>query len=504
MNGLRLIACGLCLALLMATLPANSEANKLSPQLRAALDSLAPDQMIDVVVHLSDRLDGSNLDAADTSLVSALRAHAGRSQASILRWLRTYQTDGRVTNVTPFWIFNGLSLSASPGVLRELSRRDDVASVTLDEITFAPNRPTSSSDAAPTGDNLLAIGAPQAWARGITGKGVVVAVLDSGVDITHPELAARWRGGSNSWFDPYNEHPEAPFDPLGHGTQTLGVILAGDASGMSLGIAPDAQWIAARVFNDRGRATVSAVHKALQWVIDPDGDPDTDDAPDVVNNSWSLVNPKCDLEYTDDLRALREAGILPVFAAGLRGSVSPANTSQAFSVGALADANTISRDSPAGPSICDESLVFPQVVAPGEDIRTTDRFGYYTTLKGTSFAAAHVSGALALLLEADATLTPDEQAAILTETAVDLGEPGADNRFGYGRIDIARALDRVLGPDPAHPSTPWQPEQPVSIDPPAPQSTHAGSALTQLALICVAVIVVVGLVIAWRGARSNR
>ena len=77
------------------------------------------------------------------------------------------------------------------------------------------------------------------------------------------------------------------------------------------------------------------------------------------------------------------------------------------------------------------------------------RFGLYATLEGTSLAAAHVSGALALLLSAAPTLTADEQETILTQTAVDLGDPGPDNQFGYGRINVAAAIDRVRATHPA-------------------------------------------------------
>ncbi|MEK7785796.1 MAG: S8 family serine peptidase [Chloroflexota bacterium] len=308
----------------------------------------------------------------------------------------------------------------------------------------------ATSASAPLAPNLKIIGVEEAWAHGITGQGIVVALLDSGVDMAHPELAARWRGGSNSWFDPYGEHPEGPVDFNGHGTQMLGVILGGDESGESIGIAPDAQWIAARVFDDRGRATTEAIHQALKWVLDPDGDPATDDTPHVLNNSWSAIGTLCNPEFDGDLRALRAAGILPVFAAGAGGPVSPADSPEAFAVGALAvDGESVYFDSAFGPSICGgQEAIYPQVSAPGEAILTTDLFGLYSTLDGTSLAAAHASGALALMLSARPSLTADEQETVLQETAVDLGQPGPDNEFGYGRINIAAAVDSASAPDP--------------------------------------------------------
>jgi subtilisin family serine protease len=338
------------------------------------------------------------------------------------------------------WIDNALVVSVSPAIILDLAQRSDVARIQLDESVPMPIA-QADSNRAPT--NLAAIGAPAVWQRGITGQGVVVAVLDSGVDLLNADLAAKWRGGANSWFDPYGEH-DTPVDLSGHGTQVLGVILGGDDHGTPIGVAPGARWIAARIFNDRGRATTSAIHRALQWVLDPDGNPATDDAPQVVNNSWSAANPGCTADFAADLRALRAAGILPVFAAGTNQAVSPANQPEAFAVGAVADDAALLADSAHGPSSClAAGEVYPQLVAPGDNIHTTNHYGAFTTAAGTSLAAAHVSGALALVLSVKPKLSADEQARLLTTTAVDLGEPGPDNAFGHGRLDVAALLDRA-------------------------------------------------------------
>lgn len=315
---------------------------------------------------------------------------------------------------------------------------------TLWRVLFALTLLPQTITAAPS-PNLSLIGAPTVWARGFTGQGVVVAILDSGADVTHPELAARWRGGLNSWFDPYHEHSQ-PVDLTGHGTQMLGVIVGGAASGTPIGVAPDAQWIAARIFDDRGRATTAAIHAALQWVLDPDGNPNTADAPHVLNASWSGEDIRCNLEFAADLQALRHAGILPVFAAGTR-PLSPATLPTAFPVGAIDNVEQLYFDSARGPSPCaTPEDYFPRLVAPGVNIHTTDKFGLYTEVEGTSVAAAHVAGALALLLSARPGLSAAEQAEILQAAAADLGAVGPDQIFGYGRLDVARAVDRALNP----------------------------------------------------------
>jgi hypothetical protein len=125
--------------------------------------------------------------------------------------------------------------------------------------------------------NIAAVQAPEVWALGHTGKGVVVASMDTGVDLAHPDLRRIWRGGANSWFDPHGEEA-APYDALGHGTQAMGIIVGGSG----LGVAPDARWLAVKLYNADGRARMSDIHLAFQWLMDPDGDPATVDAPDIV------------------------------------------------------------------------------------------------------------------------------------------------------------------------------------------------------------------------------
>jgi len=283
------------------------------------------------------------------------------------------------------------------------------------------------------------------WASGFTGRGVVVASLDSGVDAYHPDLGPRWRGGTDSWFDPYGQHPDMPVDMTGHGTATMGVILGGDAGGTTIGMAPGATWIAARIFNDAGTASTTAVHLAFQWVLDPDGNPATDDAPDVLNNSWAAGTIGCSLEFQPDLQAVMAAGILPVFAAGNQGpaagsSVSPANLPEALAVGSVNASGVVDATSSRGPSACGEaSTTYPELVAPGVGIVSADRYGLYQVATGTSMAAPHVAGALALLLSAHPGLTTAQQAAALEASAVDLGPAGADNSYGFGRIDVLAA-----------------------------------------------------------------
>jgi len=425
----------------------------LSPAVQAILASLGPADMTTVVVTLRPRADltavrGSNRAARLQDTIRALRATADSSQAPIRARLRTQSARGTVARTAPLWVVNGISVTATADVIRELATRADVASIAADEIAVVPA-------AGPAEPNLVTVGAPALWDLGQTGQGVVVATLDSGVDMSHPDLASRWRGGTNSWFDPYGQHPTTPTDLSGHGTATTGVIVGGDAGGTSIGMAPGARWIAAKIFNDQGGATATAIHQAFQWVLDPDHDPSTADAPQVVNASWSIgAGPGCDLSFQPDVRALVAAGILPVFAAGNYGSggstsASPANYPESLAVGALNGNGLVLSASSRGPSTCGgRSGVFPDVVAPGVDILTTDRYGLYQVASGTSVSAPHAAGALALLLGAFPGLPVERQRTALLGTAIDLGPSGPDMAYGYGRLDVLAAYQWVVaGPD---------------------------------------------------------
>lgn len=441
------------LAALAALAPAASAA-ELDRDLEAALAAAAPDDRLAVIVRLADRAEvrapaGGDRRHRRRALVEALHARARASHPPLLRHLEARGATG----LASLWTAHAVAASIRPAAVRELARRPEVASIRLDGALVAP--------AAALGTwNVSAVGAPRVWAGGHVGRGAVIALLDSGADLAHADLAASFRGGPGAWFDPYGEHAD-PFDATGHGTQALGVAVGGDRAGVSLGVAPGARWIAARIFDDQGRSSYSAVHRAFAWALDPDGAPETDDAPDVVNGSFWIgaqVNACLD-EFAEDLALLREAEIAAVFAAGNSGpsprtSVSPANDPAVISVGALGRTLFPAGFSSRGPSACG-GAPYPTLVAPGTDVLTTDlTFGGavpdgYASASGTSVAAPHVAGAIALLRGAWPELPVATIRAALVASAIDCGTPGPDPACGAGRVDVARAFHvtaRWVGP----------------------------------------------------------
>ncbi len=454
-----------------------AQAGVIAPELGRAMAARGTHADTPVIVRFAEPLDQQPLvvidrSARDNRLLLALKARAERNRAAVEPFLAV-QGAARVRDL---WIINGLAATLPAVAVKQLAGQAGVDRIDPDSFvqggrsqrTPAPrtaragaapaavaSAPAAFADAAVAvthatpGWNIAAIRAPEVWALGHTGKGVVVAAMDTGVDLAHPDLQRQWRGGANSWFDPHGEEA-TPYDALGHGTQAMGIVIGGSA----LGVAPDARWIAVRLYNADGRARMSDIHLAFQWLMDPDGDPATLDAPDIVNASWALTGRgagACILEFSDDIRALRSVGIAVVFAAGNDGpspgtSNSPGNNPGALSVGAVDRQLNVARQASRGPSACD-GAVFPRLAAPGANVRTTDLshggLPSYATVSGSSLAAPHVAGVLALLAGAFPKASVADLEDALVRGARDLGDAGADNTYGNGLADALAAF-RIL------------------------------------------------------------
>jgi subtilisin family serine protease len=378
-------------------------------------------------------------------MVADLKAQARDRQQALVALLRR---QGVRAPITALWGINALATDLPARLIDTVAAQPGVVRISVD-MPLSLNAVAAPPVTAEPRWNLQDLRVEHVWDQGFWGDGVVVAIMDSGVDVNHPDLAGRWRGATGGWFDPYGQYA-FPVDADGHGTQALSLILGGDASGYTIGLAPGARWIAARLFDDQGRSSLSAIHQAFQWLLDPDGNPATDDVPDVVNNSWGFSNTinQCYQEFADDIRLLREAGVSVVFSAGNYGplsesSISPANNPGVTSVGSVDQFQDIDTFSSRGPGACDGG-VFPKLVAPGSLVYVADRLPTaYNVVSGTSFAAPHVAGAIALLKSAYPMATVSQIETALYDSADDLAAPGADSDTGYGRINVAAAYDHL-------------------------------------------------------------
>jgi serine protease AprX len=417
------------------------------PALQAALQAAEPQEEIRVIVEFTPRVDLQSLRNMPRPqrrelMATEMKAAAEHDQ----RGVRSLLQSRGVKGTRHLWMINSLAVKAPAKVIQELAAHPEVLSLRIDRKITAAEILLQSFP--PPEANINTINANDLWVQGNFGQGAVVAVMDTGADVNHPDLAGTWRGGTNSWLDPYGVHA-VPFDSDGHGTAVLGIMVGGGAGGTTIGAAPGAKWIAAKMFDDTGNTFDSVIHQVFQWFLDPDGNPATDDAPDVVNASWGFQNLAglCVNTFQPDITALNAAGIAVVFAAGNTGpgaatSISPANNVGAIAVGSVDGVNVIDPTSARGPSTCD-GRIYPDVVAPGDSIKTTDLtfggFPFYVRGTGTSFSAPHASGMLALLRSAFPNATLAQLKSALTGSAANLGTAGPDNTYGNGLVDAAAA-----------------------------------------------------------------
>lgn len=422
-------------------------AGEIDPDLAGRLAREIPTRHLPVIVQLAKQPDIEALARRASSspvaqrggrLLEQLKAFATPLQAPLLKELEQRKAE----KIQPLVTVNAVAALLTPPDIKALAAREDVARIRYDLGLLAPSRrmvadpckperptprqrlpkhcgrdpaPLPAETAAafdparPVSASLAALQVPAAWQAGHTGKGVTVAVVDTGVDAQHADLAASFRGGTTDWFDPHAEH-QRPMDRHGHGTQIAGLVLGRGANGQTVGVAPQAKWIAARIYSDRNVGRLSHLHRVMAWLLDPDGNASTADTPQVVLNAWGFGDRigECSTEFALDLALLRAAGVHMVFAAGNGGpadgtSVSPANNAGVLAVGATNGQGELASFSSRGKSACD-ARPYPDAVAPGELVRTTDlsagRVPTSTVVSGTSYAAALAAGELALLVQA--------------------------------------------------------------------------------------------------------
>jgi bacillopeptidase F len=340
----------------------------------------------------------------------------------------------------------------------QLSVNSNQLSVNSNQLSTTSLQSPISNSPATAEWNIIQINADDVWTQhGITGTGVLVASIDSGVQYNHPALVNQYAGNTGSGFDHSFHWYDAttagaagtPYDDNGHGTHTMGTIAGGDGPGPfadDIGVAPGANWISVKAFSAAGTGLTGDIHAAFEWILAPcpagvqPGNPGCDPAkaPAVVNNSWGNDNGAY-TEFLADVQALRAAGIWPEFSAGNNGSGagtigSPGSFAESFATGATDSNDLIASFSSRGPSPLTNEIK-PDVVAPGVGVRSSVPGGGYNSFNGTSMASPHSTGLAALMLSAAPNLDLDAIENIMRDTAVDLGPPGPDMDYGYGRID---------------------------------------------------------------------
>ncbi|MFD4835062.1 S8 family serine peptidase [Streptomyces uncialis] len=288
------------------------------------------------------------------------------------------------------------------------------------------------------------VGAPAAWQAGYDGTGVRIAVLDTGIDATHPDLADRLIAERN-----FSDEPDAQ-DRLGHGTHVASIALGTGArsGGRNKGVAPGARLLSGKVLNDRGLSPDSMILAGMEWAAEQGAD--------IVNMSLGLLDtPGVEPQEALVDKLSEERGILFTASAGnagAHGPTSPSTAAAALAVGAVDDGDALAEFSGVGRP-ADGGVIKPDMTGPGVGIvaAASSRMGGggtdgYIALSGTSMAAPHVAGAAALLKQKHPHWTYRELKAALTGSALDGGRPAFHQ--GSGRLRVDRAMEQTVLADP--------------------------------------------------------
>lgn len=367
--------------------------------------------------------------------------------------------------LAPLRQINGLNVRKTFWSIRAALVEGDVEAITrsgLSVLRVVPDRMEQpekpfSSDVAPlaTGESvawgLKKIHVAEAWEQfNVRGRGVRIGIIDSGLDGAHPEFADHSRIAA--WYDFTSDDLSSGIDnmtdSLGHGSHVAGTIAGGSLSGKAIGIAPECKLVIAKAIGRSG-ARVSALLEAMQWMIDPDGNPATDDGPRAVNCSWHSGYGDQEPYYAM-IDAWLTVGIVPCFSAGNSGPNSstitkPKEHPGTFASAAIDEGLNIASFSSRGPGVFRGlNTNRPDWAAPGVDVYSVRAGSGYCTKSGTSMASPHTCGVIALMLEARPDLDPAAIKDILKQTSLDRGDPGYDFTYGEGIIDAYQAVELAL------------------------------------------------------------
>lgn len=445
------------------------------------------------------------------TVVDELKAFANVEQSSLLNFLNSKaSTDYKM--IRQFWIANTMTIWASESLIESLSQRNDIARIDIDEermlIDAIPSSPSpinpSEKGVNEMTYNITKVNADDVWAEGYTGQGVIVSVIDAGVNYNHQDLMDHmWISDEypNHGYDFHNDDND-PMDGHGHGTHCAGTVAGDGTAGSQTGMAPDALIMGCKVLGDDGSGNESSVWAAIEFSVEQGAQ--------VLSMSlgWQHAWNPDRVTWRQTLDNTLAAGVISSIAAGNEGGsttnpddvrtpgdcpppwLNPDQTliggiSSVLCVGATNSNDNIASFSSRGPSTWETidpfldypfnpelGLIRPDVSAPGVDIKSTDAFNTsgYTTMSGTSMATPGVAGVMALLLSKNPGLSPEDIGMILETTSVDLGADGKDNVFGAGRIDALEAIVNTSEQGPSY-------ESHVFVDPNNNGEVEAGESV---------------------------
>ena len=455
-----------------------------------------------VIVVMAEKYDDADLSVKTRNMTKAERrdfviqermAFCQASQQNVMEFLNGLKDE--VSGIEQYWGFNGFRCNASEDVIAMLEKRADVAYVYRDEKRqmipdFGEAKPVENRD---MGWHVEKVNAPAVWnyngSTGYNGDGVVVAVVDSGVDYNHVDIAgSMWDGGPNFPHHGYDicHDDDDPMDDYCHGTHVAGIVAGQGNAGTQTGIAPGAKIMAVKVLDETGYGTdsdlISGVHFAMNH------------GADIINLSLGDPEMGPSAVYRDLFVTVQDAGMVASVAAGNVGATQytypvpfnvecPGNcpppwlhpdqvnlvsggTTAVICVGATDSNDTHCDFSSVGPvtwadganigdyndypyqngDASQPGLIRPDISAPGKNVTSLNyQTGTgYVAYDGTSMATPCVSGVLALLLDAEPELLPAQLDSIIELTAANAGNTVKNNITGSGRIDALAAINALF------------------------------------------------------------
>ena len=460
----------------------------LAPDLIEKLYTTSNDEFIPITIRLTEQLDrhdreyltaGLDKEARRVVIIEKLKEIADETQEELLQLLTDLKDDNLVKDINNLWIANIVCCDAKPTAIYKITELDKIAYIGYDQ-------PVNALLDVTWGVNKIR--APEVWdmePTGFTGAGVVCAVQDTGCYIEHPDLSDHlWINedeipdngeddDNNGYIDDYHgydfyNNDSSIEDYFGHGTHVSGTVCGDGTDGEQTGVAPDANLMVCETNLYLEEGAEENQWEAYQYEVD--------NGCDVVNCSfgWKRMWDPDRAGWRQVCENCIAAGLVMVIAAGNeRGQVdvpecirTPGDVPDVITVAGSNKNDYISWFSSYGPTDWNldppyndypypPGLSKPDVTAPGGRytynehesgmILSTKNNGGYTYMEGTSMAAPHVTGTVALLLEANPDLSPNQIKSALELTAVDCGSYGYDYDFGYGRIDAFAAVQYVLG-----------------------------------------------------------